>query len=341
MEESRGLRHAIIAVDEYNFDQSATALVPFVEAPQRSNPIKDFLDGQRTEATRIAYRGDIARFVRWLLVQEGQPTLYEATARLVTAFRNADHALGLANNTINRRLTTLTVLYEYLIAEGVVTVNPASHVKHYPVASESPRTPLAEFEVRALLDQPDRETFTGLRDYTMMLLMLRLGLRAATAANLPIGALGMEGGYHTLYVVSKGGKDKRFPLPVDVAQALNAYLVADNREWVWQHITGEGADMPVFPALKRDGKPYTPRRPVSYKQVWRAVVHYGACAGLTIDVHTLRVTFATNVIDHGGDLLDLMEAMMHSKAETTQGYVRRRRSLASSVVHLVQYGGEG
>lgn len=313
-----------------------------VEADQLHQAVADWLANYTAGETGRAYRSDLIIFLRWLASQDEQPTLFEVTRRHIMRWRDEQSKeMGLAAHTVNRRRDCISSLYKSLVRDGLMAHNPAEGVRSLPVASESPRTPLTDHQVRILLLQPDRSTFTGLRDHAQLQLLLRLGLRASTVAGLTVGALGFENGYRTLYVVSKGGADKRYPLPVDVAESLNDYLAVDNREWVWQHVTGEGADYPIFPALKKNGVPHSPRRPMSYKQVWRMVARYAVPAGLApLDVHTLRVTFATNASEHGADLYDLMDAMMHKKVDTTRGYVKRGESLKRSVVHLVTYGEE-
>lgn len=77
-------------------------------------------------------------------------------------------------------------------------------------------------QLRRLLAGCDRRTPTGLRDYAIMLLLARLGLRAGEVARLGLDDIDWRRGEIT--VVGKGGRAERLPLPADVGAAITGYL---------------------------------------------------------------------------------------------------------------------
>jgi integrase len=77
-------------------------------------------------------------------------------------------------------------------------------------------------QLRRLLASCDRRTPTGRRDYAIMLLLARLGLRAGEVARLGLDDIDWRSGEIT--IVGKGNRAERLPLPVDVGAAIAAYL---------------------------------------------------------------------------------------------------------------------
>jgi integrase/recombinase XerD len=127
-------------------------------------------------------------------------------------------------------------------------------------------------QLRRLLDAPDRRTGTGRRDYAVLLLLSRLGLRAGEVAGLGLDDIDWRRG--ELIVHGKGDRTERLPLPVDVGAAVSAYLrrgrpgTAQGRSvFVRVHaphrgLTSGGVTMIVFDAAQRAdlGKIYAHRQ---------------------------------------------------------------------------------
>ncbi|GAA2152687.1 site-specific recombinase XerD [Humibacillus xanthopallidus] len=92
------------------------------------------------------------------------------------------------------------------------------------VTHRSGRLPkaLTAEQMHQLLASPDRRTLTGVRDYALLLLLSRLGLRAGEAAGLRLEDINWQAG--TVTATVKGGGTLTFPIPRDVGQALVGYL---------------------------------------------------------------------------------------------------------------------
>jgi integrase len=99
-------------------------------------------------------------------------------------------------------------------------------------ASVLPRG-ISRADARALLGSCDRRRLLGRRDYALIILLLRLGLRRGEAAGLTLDDIDWRAG--ELLVRGKGGRKDRLPLPADVGEAITAYLrrgrpASDRRE---------------------------------------------------------------------------------------------------------------
>jgi integrase/recombinase XerD len=170
--------------------------------------------------------------------------------------------------------------------------------------------------VRRMLASCDRGTATGRRDFAIVLLLSRLGLRSGEVAAIQLGDLDWRAG--ELLIRGKDDRHERLPLPSDVGEALVDYL---------RHGRPEREDRHLF--LKK----YAPFGPVSGGTV-RMVVHY-ACdrAGIQrVGAHRLRHTVATEVLRAGAPLEEIASLLRHRRHATTVLYAKvdweRLRELA-------------
>ena len=120
-------------------------------------------------------------------------------------------------------VTALRSLLGYLHVEGVIArplapVVPS--VAGWRLAG-LPRGLEAE-QVTALLDSCDLETAVGVRDFAILTLLVRLGMRRGEVAALALDDIDWRSG--ELVVRGKGSRRERLPLPVDVGDALAGYL---------------------------------------------------------------------------------------------------------------------
>ncbi|GAA2159892.1 site-specific recombinase XerD [Humibacillus xanthopallidus] len=159
-------------------------------------------------------------------------------------------------------------------------------------------------QLRRLLASPDRRTLTGVRDYALLLLLSRLGLRAGEAAGLRLDDIDWHAGTFTATV--KGGGRLTLPIPHDVGQALVDYL---------QRRATTVGYREVF--LQVRGEP----KPMTRCAVTEVVSRHAAAAGLgTVHAHRLRHSAARAVLAAGGTLVEVGELLGHSTAQVTMTY---------------------
>jgi len=163
--------------------------------------------------------------------------------------------------------------------------------------------------VKRLLQHCDRVTAVGRRDYAMLLLLARLGLRAGELVSMELDDINWDNG--DLVVRSKGGRQDRLPLPRDVGAAVAAYL--------------------------RNGRPScsTRRLFVRAKAPHRGFVSSVAIcdivkrglkrAGLNPSrkgAHTLRHALACTMLRHGASLAEIGQILRHRSPDTTAIYAK-------------------
>jgi integrase/recombinase XerD len=172
-------------------------------------------------------------------------------------------------------------------------------------------------QVQRLLASCDRDSAIGRRDLAMMMVMVRLGLRAGEVAALALDDLDWRHGEIT--VRGKGPRIERLPLPADVGQAITQYL---------QHGRPATAlDRCVFVRVN------APHRGLSGRGVSWAV----RCASRRADLepmgsHRLRHSAATAMLHAGASLAEIGLVLRHQRARTTTIYAtvdtERLRTLA-------------
>jgi site-specific recombinase XerC len=159
-------------------------------------------------------------------------------------------------------------------------------------------------DLRRLLAVPDRRTTMGSRDYAVLVVLSRLGLRAGEVAGLRLDDFNWRAA--TVSPKVKGGRRLCLPIPHDVGQAVVAYL---NRR-----PAGVGS-REVF--LQVRGGP----TPMTSRAVSQVVARHAARAGLgTVRAHRLRHSAACAVLCAGGSLTEVGELLGHANGQVTMAY---------------------
>lgn len=179
-----------------------------------------------------------------------------------------------------------------------------------------PRALEAE-QVRALVNSCDRSTVAGMRDFAILTMLVRLGMRRGEIAALTLDEIDWRGG--EIVVHGKGARVERLPLPSDVGEAIAVYL----RDARPASFTGRE----VFLRIK------APRQPLTAGGVTQVVVSASKRAGIgEVTAHRLRHTAATELLRQGAPLHEIGELLRHRSVLTTAIYAKvdrdRLRELA-------------
>ena len=163
--------------------------------------------------------------------------------------------------------------------------------------------------VHRLLASINRRTATGRRDYAILLLLARLGLRAGEVVRLELDNIDWNVG--SLRVQGKGGQHTDLPLPADVGAAITAYL---------RHGRPRGSSRHVFLRTK------APIRGLLGPQAIASLVRHNLVrAGIqapTYGAHQFRHALATEMLRHGASLAEIGEVLRHRSPETTKIYTK-------------------
>lgn len=165
---------------------------------------------------------------------------------------------------------------------------------------------ISKADARALLDCCDRRSALGRRDYAVIIMLLRLGLRAGEMACLRLDDIDWRAG--ELVVRGKGAREDRLPLPVDVGEAIAAYLKRGRP-------TSERRE--VFLRARAPFRPIAPRTVSS--TVRRACRRAGVAE---VGSHRLRHTAACEMVSAHVPLVQVAQVLRHQSLQSTAIYAR-------------------
>jgi site-specific recombinase XerD len=208
-----------------------------------------------------------------------------------------------------RMVTALRSLLRFLHVDGLIDqplVQAVPSVAAWKLAG-LPKA-LDASQVSALLASCDKATVVGRRDYAILMVLVRLGLRAGELASLSLDDIDWRRG--ELTVRGKGNRHERLPLPVDVGHAVVSYLEAGRPA-----TTATGRQ--VFTTVR------APYRALTRGSVTQVVASAARRAGLgRVYAHRLRHTAATGMLRGGGSLAEIGQVLRHHRALTTMTYAK-------------------
>jgi site-specific recombinase XerD len=206
----------------------------------------------------------------------------------------------------------LRSFFQYLFAQGLTTTNLSLCVPmaHRPWGARLPRY-LSPDEVEAVLVSVRANPRHGARDYAMLLLMARLGLRAPEVIAIQLDDIGWRSG--ELLVRGKGQRHDRLPMPPDVGEAIIRYLREERTSTTKRTL---------FVTQR------APNRPFKDSQVINAILKEAfAATGVKpptpyVGSHVLRHSLATNMVRAGASLEEIGDLLRHRSRATTMIYAK-------------------
>jgi site-specific recombinase XerD len=207
-------------------------------------------------------------------------------------------------------VTALRSFLRYLRYQGEISVDLAGCVP--PVAVWSLSTVpkfLPAGTVQRVLDRCERDTADGKRNYAVLLLLARLGLRACEIVALSLDDIDWDDG--RLTIRCKGGRWAQLPMPADVGEAIAIYLRSGRPRCVCRH---------VFLRHRAPIRGFANSSTVS-TIVMRALVLAGIDS-VRKGAHLFRHTLATDLLRQGASLDEIGELLRHRSPNTTALYAK-------------------
>lgn len=293
-------------------------------AANLSVPLKD-ATGQLSKKSKRIYENDAKALAKWMQGQELTP---DAFTRSDAIDYRAHLEESCQKATAKRMLSVARRIFAEQVKSGNRATNPFEGVKGFKVANETNHIALEKNQARELLGTIDQSSQIGKRDYALISLLLRTGIRRSECAALNIGDIHQEQG-HTTATIRHGKGDKRrvVKVPVDVFRAIQEYIESSERQ-------GESSDSPLFTGFDRWGS--TTGKRISDKLIERAVIHYGEAIGVPdLTPHGLRASFITLALEGGATLLQVQYAAGHEDPRTTERYQKRKVNLDDNAVDYI------
>jgi integrase/recombinase XerC len=260
---------------------------------------------EHSPLTIMAYGSDLGHFLIWYQQSNGEPLVGSFTptdVREYKAFLQTGERAAPA--TINRRLAALRAYGGWLVDSGLAEFNPAGAARGVKEQAAAPRwldkaaqSRLArELERGMLSARTDSARREAARNYAIGIVLQNTGLRVAELCALTVADLTMSERSGQVVVRSgKGDKSRSVPLNLNARKAMVDWL------------TWRGPEPGSVFAIQPRG-------------IRKALAVVGRRAGVELSPHTLRHTFAHNLISAGVSLDRVAALMGHSKLETTRRY---------------------
>ena len=258
--------------------------------------------------TLRAYGDDVSRFLGFQRGHLGGNVSESALARLkpadIRAFIAARRSEGLGAGGVQRALAAIRSFYKFLAREGILE-NTAPRAVRTPRIKRGLPRPLSEADAARTIAEAGEHNVEWLaaRDTALLTLLYGAGLRVSEALSLKRGDVPLG---ETLTILGKGRKERVVPVLAVVRDAIDDYA---------GKIPFTGAPAaPLF--LSRRGNAMSPREAQALMQNLRGKL------GLTerATPHALRHSFATHLLQGGGDLRSVQELLGHASLSTTQTY---------------------
>jgi integrase/recombinase XerC len=258
--------------------------------------------------TLRAYGDDVAGFLGFQAGHIGgaltQKTLAKLTPADIRAFITFRRNEGLGPGGVQRALAAVRSFYKFLAKEEILENAAARSIRTPRVRRGLPRPLSPEDAQRAIAEAGEHDVeWLGARDAALLTLLYGAGLRISEALGLKRGDVPLG---ETLTVIGKGRKERSVPVLPLVATALLDYAAK---------IPFTGApSSPLF--LSRRGRAMSPREAQGLMQRLRGRLGLPEKA----TPHALRHSFATHILQGGGDLRSVQELLGHASLSTTQVY---------------------
>lgn len=246
-------------------------------------------------------------------------TIMTATRQTVLDYKKQLQEQGKKAATVNAYLSAVRGLYSTLEAEGIKP-NIAASVKGIKRAQNSPKESLTLEQAKRLLVAPKGASLRELRDFAIVCLLTRRGLRTVEAVRANIGDIRQVGGQAVLYLRGKGydGDYNGFVVLGEACLApLYAYLKARGET---------DTTAPLFASIgnRNQGGRMTTR---TISRIAKAALEAEGINSPTITAHSLRHTAVTLSLIGGASLQEVQAMARHSSINTTMIYAHNLRRM--------------
>ena len=291
--------------------------------------LQRFLEAQDiAPSSRATYQRQLRQFAIWLHQTGRAARLSTLLREDILAYKEYLLQLGLSSYTVSSYVSVTRKLFEWLEAEKVYP-NIARGVKGTKKAKGFRKDCLTPGQIREALEAIDQSTLEGLRDYALLNLLLRTGLRTVELSRAALGDLRQESGSAVLWIQGKGraSKDDFVLLVEEALRPLRAYLSARGR-------LKESEPLFASSSRRNTGEPLTTR------SISRIVKERLRAVGLDdsrLTAHSLRHTAITLSIKGGASLQQAQAMARHTDPKTTLIYFHNLARIEAGAERFISF----
>jgi integrase/recombinase XerD len=277
------------------------------------------LERSLSENSVQAYLDDVNKLAQFAETKGSNTQPKDLTKKDLRLFIEWIVELGLGTHTQARIISGIKAFYKYLALENLISIDPTELLESPKLGRKLPDT-LSNADIELMLDSIDRSKPEGERNRAIIETLYACGLRVSELTELLISNLYLKEGF--IRVIGKGNKERLVPIHENAIDSIQLYL-----EHIRVHISIKpGNDDIVF--LNRRGSK------LSRVMIFYVIKDLAEKAGIrkSISPHTLRHSFATELVEHGADLRAVQEMLGHSSITTTEIYTHLDRQFLRKTV---------
>ena len=255
-------------------------------------------------SSTITYYVDVLKMLTRLMngigVQRPLDVTHEHIHEAIIIKRNE----GVKDATIDKYMRGWRAFFNFMETEGFLPTNPFDKVAIMKSEKRIIET-FSKPQIKALLESQKKTTFTGYRNYVLMLLLLETGVRVSEAAAIKVTDINWK--ERLIKVYGKGRKERYVPFQKTLERHLNEY------------VSIRGFLEHDFLFVNIDNTPLKVR---TMQEVIAQAGKDAKVTGVRVSPHTFRHTMAKMYVMNGGDPLSLQLILGHTSLEMCRNYVR-------------------
>lgn len=273
--------------------------------------LKEFISILRYEKnlsdnTTTSYENDLKKFISFLEISNIND-FDEVDSKLLSEYFVYVKNENISSATTARYMTSIKKFFEFLEENKYIKKNPTITLSKVKITRKLPEV-LSFDEIEKILNSPNIEEISGLRDKAILELLYSSGLRVSELINLKLNDIFFD--EEIIRVIGKGSKERIVPIGSSAIKWIKEYII-HSRPFLENKMKSQN----ILFLNKRGTK-------LSRMFIWQIVYDYTRKAGIDKEVHPhiFRHSFATHLLEGGADLRSVQEMLGHSDISTTQIY---------------------
>lgn len=272
--------------------------------------------------TLNAYLHDINLLKEFFIITNRRPSLDKLKLRDLEQFIKHLYDIGLNERSQARIISGIKAFFKYLILEKIISNDPSDLLESPKLAKKLPET-LSHEEIEKMIATLDLSKPHNVRNKAIIEVMYSCGLRVSETTALTLSGLLFD--MEIIRVVGKGNKERLVPIG---KSAMKNILIYKNE--IRNHLTIHNKHSDIL-FLNKNGKP------LSRIMLFKIIKEMATQAGITktVSPHTLRHSFATEMINNGANLRAIQLMLGHASITTTEIYTHLDQQYLRDT--LIQY----
>ncbi len=292
----------------------------------------EFFENFESENTKKSYRNDINQFFTFLKDSVFQIQGLPDVKRLhAVTYKKWLTDTGYAPKTINRKMSSVSSFWDYLVEKSMVDFNIFDSIKRPKQVVAKPTNDLSDEQIGKIFDEANKlKSKSKYLHRAVIYLLFTTGIRKSELINLKKEDIFNEKGNWFIKIKGKGGKILIKLLPVQTYNVIQEYLQwmtrinrdVHDKDWVFQP-TRNPSDATLL------------TKPLNPKTIDYILKNCCKKAGVTqrVSPHSARASYIGSALDNGADLYKVSMDVGHSSVKTTEEYNKRRSKVADSPTH--------